>query len=177
MGSSKWKAGGAGETVRYSEVSTRLGPTLVAWTARGVCEVAFEDRWAGLATMLAARLPRADLIKVEPGPWVNVVEQFVEGRTGLELRLDVVATAFQAKVWQSLLQIPHGETRTYSDIAVAIGHPAATRAVATAVGANPVAVVIPCHRVVRKDGSLGGFRWGVSRKRDLLYQERSVDSA
>ena len=177
MSPTAWRGGGAGESVRYTVTATRLGPMLVAWTERGVCEVAFATSDLELLEILRGKLPKAELVGAEPGLWVDIIGQFVEGRSDLDLPLDVVATAFQASVWRALRQIPAGETRTYSDIAVAIGHPSATRAVASAIGANPVAVVVPCHRVIRKDGSLGGFRWGLDRKRALLAQESCGSAA
>lgn len=164
------RKGGEGEVIRWAIAETSLGPLLVAATAKGVCRVAFGEGEADLA----ARFPNALL---EPGGAefaglvgrvVGVVEQ---PGAGGGIPLDVRGTAFQQAVWRALRQIPPGETRSYAEIAAAAGRPGAVRAAGTANGANPVAVLIPCHRVIRADGSLGGYAWGEAIKRELLRRE------
>jgi len=171
------RRGAQGVHMRATVRATSLGPMLVAATARGVCAVLFASSERELRRLLAARFPRAE-IAASDGPLEALagrVEALVEG-AGLgesaKLPLDLIGTAFQQRVWKALRDIPPGATSSYADIARRIGSPGAVRAVGTACGANPVAVVVPCHRVLRGDGSLGGYRWGVSRKRTLLARER-----
>jgi AraC family transcriptional regulator of adaptative response/methylated-DNA-[protein]-cysteine methyltransferase len=176
-----YKSGGLGARIDYAMSACALGRMLVAATRRGLCAVYFADTDAELIAALRAEYPRADIAHRAPGArtdldaWSARIAGFVEGdvtRAPLaDLPLDVQGTAFQAQVWQALRDIPSGETRSYSEVARAIGRPTAMRAVANACGANRVAVVIPCHRVVREDGA-GGYRWGVSRKAALLARER-----
>ena len=169
------KQGGRGERIAYAIAQSALGPTLVARTARGVCAIEFADTPEALLASLRARFPAAQLtpMDAELQATVQAVAAAVgENPRALALPLDIRATAFQLRVWQALRQIPRGETRTYTQIAQAIGSPASVRAVAAACGANPVAIAIPCHRVIGKDGSLTGYRWGLERKRALLDQER-----
>ena len=170
MAPSAWRNGGRGVTIHWSVVATALGPMLVAATARGVCRLSFgEDRDA-----LAARFPEAQLI--EGGAEFAGLLEAVIGAVAAPgashaVPLDVRGTAFQEAVWRELRRIPAGETRSYSEIAAAVGRPKAVRAAGSANGANPVAVLIPCHRVVRGDGSLGGYAWGLEIKRKLLDAE------
>ena len=166
-----------GYTIVDSPTPRPLGRLLVAATTRGVCAVRLGRSDAGLEAELAREHPSAELRRdgAPLAPWVNAVLRHLAGQaTRLDVPLDVEATAFQQRVWQALRAIPYGETRSYGAVAEAIGHPGAARAVARACAANPVALVIPCHRVVRGDGDPGGYRWGVARKRLLLEQERSA---
>ncbi|HZB45189.1 MAG TPA: bifunctional DNA-binding transcriptional regulator/O6-methylguanine-DNA methyltransferase Ada [Pyrinomonadaceae bacterium] len=167
--------GGAGMSIGYTTADTSLGRVLVAATARGVCAVTFGERDAELEAALAAEYPAADINRDEGGAaeWLQSVLSHVEGtEPRLELPLDLRATAFRLRVWEELRRIPYGATRSYKQVAEAIGQPTASRAVASACAANPVALVTPCHRVVRGDGDPGGYRWGIERKRALLTQEK-----
>jgi AraC family transcriptional regulator of adaptative response/methylated-DNA-[protein]-cysteine methyltransferase len=174
MTPSEYRNGGAGQHVRYARVPCDLGWLLVAATARGICAIEFADHRDDLRDTLAARFPAADLREEDSEwtEWVATVLAFLDqpGRR-LDLPLDIQGTAFQRRVWQALQAVPPGTTATYADIARKIGHPAAARAVAGACAANPVAVAIPCHRIVRGDGGLGGYRWDLRRKRTLLERE------
>ena len=174
MTPTSFRAGGADMTVRFAVGECTLGSILVAQSGRGVCAVLMGDDPNQLARDLQDQFPRARLIGGDPGfeQLVAKVVGFVEAPgMGLELPLDVRGTAFQQRVWQALREIPPGATVSYADIAKRIGAPKAVRAVAQACGANPIAVAIPCHRVVRNDGALSGYRWGVERKRALLERE------
>jgi AraC family transcriptional regulator of adaptative response/methylated-DNA-[protein]-cysteine methyltransferase len=167
--------GGAGTTIGYILTRSPLGLLLVAATPRGICRIAFGDDPALLRRDLVAEFSKARITEgdVDLASWVKQLLRHLEGREPhLDLPLDIRATAFQRLVWQELQRIPRGETRSYADVARRIGRPAATRAVARACGSNPVAVVIPCHRVIRGDGKLGGYRWGVDRKQALLGSEQ-----
>jgi AraC family transcriptional regulator of adaptative response/methylated-DNA-[protein]-cysteine methyltransferase len=171
--------GGAGLRIRYAIAKSSLGFVLVAATDRGLCRVAMSGSRESLRKALAEEYPRATLEEsdVELAPRVAEVLRHVEGRARADsLPLDVRATAFQRRVWDALREIPYGETRTYSDIARSIGAPRAARAVGSACGQNPVALVIPCHRAVREDGGLGGYAWGLDVKRRLLEIERGTRS-
>lgn len=170
---------GAGAVIRFTVVSCALGRVLVAATARGLCSVRFGVDGAALERELRAEFSKAELVGAdeELADWAGAVVRAIEGRAPrVDLPLDVRATAFQRQVWQALRAIPIGETRSYRQVAAAIGRPTAARAVASACAANPVAVVVPCHRVVREDRSLGGYRWGVRRKQRLLDAERAANS-
>ncbi|PGH56541.1 bifunctional DNA-binding transcriptional regulator/O6-methylguanine-DNA methyltransferase Ada [Azospirillum palustre] len=176
MTPTSYRRGGAGETIRFAVGACSLGSILVAATERGVCAILLGDDPELLLRDLQDRFPRAELIGGDPAFEATVAQVvgFVETPgTGLALPLDIGGTAFQQRVWQALRAIPAGSTASYAEVATAIGEPAAVRAVARACGANPLAVAIPCHRVVRSDGALSGYRWGVERKRDLLDRERS----
>lgn len=176
MTPAKYARGGVGIEILYATAATPLGQLLVATTARGVCGVSLGDDAATLAADLAAEFPAAHLHRDQAAlePSLRAILRYLEGvEPSIELPLDIRATAFQRRVWQELQRIPFGETRTYTDVARAIGEPRATRAVANACASNPVALVIPCHRVIREDGELGGYRWGVERKRSLLKNERA----
>jgi AraC family transcriptional regulator, regulatory protein of adaptative response / methylated-DNA-[protein]-cysteine methyltransferase len=167
--------GGAGIGIAYITVPTSLGCLLVAATERGVCRVALGDSDAALEAELIAEFPAARVARDKSGKlhgWVAAMLGYLDGsEPDLDLPLDIRATAFQRRVWQELQKIPFGQTRTYAEVAQAIGQPKATRAVARACATNPAAFVIPCHRVVREDGDLGGYRWGVERKKALLDME------
>ncbi|MDQ6830638.1 MAG: bifunctional DNA-binding transcriptional regulator/O6-methylguanine-DNA methyltransferase Ada [Gemmatimonadota bacterium] len=167
--------GGAGTRIRYTVAQSRFGTLLVAATERGVCAVSLGESEATLLAALHAEFHAADLARDDEAlhDWVADIAAHMDGgRSLLGVPLDVRATAFQRKVWRALQVIPYGVTRSYTDIAEQIGHPTAARAVARACATNPVSLVIPCHRVVRGDGSLGGYRWGLDRKRALLEHER-----
>jgi AraC family transcriptional regulator of adaptative response/methylated-DNA-[protein]-cysteine methyltransferase len=171
MTPSAWRDGGRGVTIRWAVVSTSLGAMLVAATARGVCRLSFAEGREDLA----ARFPRAELVEGDAAfaallaDVVGAVER--PGHSQM-IPLDVQGTAFQEAVWRELQRIPSGETRSYAQIAAAVGKPGAVRATGSANGANAVAVLIPCHRVVRSDGSLGGYAYGETIKRELLRRER-----
>ena len=169
-----YRKGGAGMRIGYTIVDSPLGRLLVAATERGVCAVSLGDDTVLESTLLgeypAAQIQRDD---THLHQWVSAILDYLNGwQPHLDLPVDVQATAFQRRVWQELQNIPYGETRSYSEVARAIGSPKAVRAVANACANNPAALVIPCHRVVREDGSLGGYRWGIQRKAALLQQER-----
>jgi AraC family transcriptional regulator of adaptative response/methylated-DNA-[protein]-cysteine methyltransferase len=171
MTPTEYRAGGSELPIRFAIGECSLGSILVAATERGVCAILLGDDPEALAHDLEQRFPRAQLIGADAA-FEQRVAQVVEGPgTAAALPLDIRGTAFQQRVWQALSKIPSGETATYAQIAKAIGAPSATRAVAQACGANALAVAIPCHRVVRTDGNLSGYRWGVERKRRLLERE------
>ncbi|MBV9150205.1 MAG: bifunctional DNA-binding transcriptional regulator/O6-methylguanine-DNA methyltransferase Ada, partial [Alphaproteobacteria bacterium] len=169
------RRGGKGEEIRYTIVSTWLGWAIVAATERGLCMTALGDSRAVLEADLRRRFPAAELRPADAAlsGWAERVVRFIT-RPGdtLDLPLDIRGTAFQARVWRALQKIPPGQTSTYTEIAAALGQPRAVRAVAQACASNKLAVVVPCHRVVRGDGDLAGYRWGVERKRALLAKER-----
>jgi AraC family transcriptional regulator of adaptative response/methylated-DNA-[protein]-cysteine methyltransferase len=172
-----YRAGGANAEIRFAVGECSLGSILVAKSERGVCAIMMGDDPDALARELQDRFPKARLIGGDPDfeALVAKVVGFVEApRLGLDLPLDVAGTAFQQRVWQALKEIPAGETTTYTEVARRIGAPNSVRAVAGACAANPVAVAIPCHRVVRTDGALSGYRWGVERKRALLEREAAA---
>jgi AraC family transcriptional regulator of adaptative response/methylated-DNA-[protein]-cysteine methyltransferase len=169
-----------GQLVQYAVRPCSLGKLLVAWTARGVCDVRFGETSSELANGLRERLKRATIEQAPACPWVDAVLGRVERPAQRSLTdqipLDIRGTAFQERVWQELRKIPAGQTRTYSQLAAASGNAAAVRAAARACALNPVAVVIPCHRIIGKNGDLTGYRWGVQRKRELLRREQSARS-
>ncbi|MFN8499113.1 MAG: bifunctional DNA-binding transcriptional regulator/O6-methylguanine-DNA methyltransferase Ada [Anaerolineae bacterium] len=169
-----YRRGGQGMVIHTAIVDSPLGRLLIGATERGVCSVCLGDEDTKLTAALRAEYPAAHI--EEDGLAMDEVVaaflRYLAGQTpSLDLPVDVQATAFQWRVWQALRAIPAGETRSYSDVAEAIGQPTAARAVARACATNPVALVVPCHRVVREDGGMGGYRWGVERKRALLEQE------
>jgi AraC family transcriptional regulator of adaptative response/methylated-DNA-[protein]-cysteine methyltransferase len=175
MTPSRFRAGGKGETIRFAVGECSLGAILVASSEKGVCAIFLGDNPDSLARELQDRFPKAQLVGGDQAfeRTVAQVVGFVETpKIGLDLPLDVRGTAFQQRVWQALRKIPAGATVSYSDIAESIGTPRAVRAVATACAWNKIAVAIPCHRIVRLDGSLSGYRWGVERKRKLLEREK-----
>ncbi len=166
--------GGARGTIRYGVGDCSMGQVLVAATERGVCALYLHDDASQLISELEAEFPRATI--VEDGaalrPWLEIVARHADGTTpALELPLDIRATAFQRRVWEALRSIPRGETRTYTAIAEAIGEAGSARAVGQACARNPVSLAIPCHRAVRSDGGLAGYRWGIDRKRTLIDRE------
>ncbi len=166
--------GGAGTRIAFAVVPCALGRLLVAATERGICRIGIGDDAPALERGLRAEFPAATIARDDDTlrSWVAEITAHLDGRqTHLDLPIDVRATAFQRRVWEALRKIPYGSTRSYSQVARAVGNPKATRAVARACATNPVAIVVPCHRVVREDGDLGGYRWGVERKRALLKQE------
>ena len=176
MTPSAFRSGGMGVTLRYTTVPTAVGLMLVAITERGIAAVSLGETEAALVTSLRSDYPKAVLRRDRNGleKPVSRLLQCLNRRAAVgRLPLDVKATAFQRKVWQALQQIPRGQTRSYQEVARAIGQPTATRAVARACATNPVAVVIPCHRVVRGTGQLAGYRWGLERKQRLLALERT----
>lgn len=170
-----YRRGAAGEGIAYRIVRCALGKLLVAATARGICAVKLGEEDEALEAELRREFPAALLgrDRTRTSAWVSAIVAHLEGRLPhLDLPLDVRATAFQWRVWRHLQSIPYGATRSYSDVARAIGAPSAVRAVARACATNRVCLVIPCHRVVQKDGGLGGYRWGVERKQRLLNREK-----
>jgi len=175
-----YQKGGIGMRIRYTTAKSSLGEVLVAATERGISAVYLGDAGTKLAKELRQEYPRAE-IAAEKGAFSDWVEEIVArvegGAPRRELPLDLQATAFQRRVWQELQRIPRGATRTYSQVAKALGKPSAVRAVARACATNPVSVVVPCHRVVRSDGDLAGYRWGISRKQTLLERERRSGGA
>ncbi len=174
MAPATFRRGGAGETIRFAVGECSLGSILAAATAKGVCAIALGDDPDTLVRDLEDRFPRAELVGGDPEfeSLVARVVAFVEAPLlGLELPLDIRGTTFQRRVWQALRKIPAGSTTSYAEIAERIGSPKAARAVARACASNPIAVAVPCHRVVRSDGAPGGYRWGVERKRALLARE------
>jgi AraC family transcriptional regulator, regulatory protein of adaptative response / methylated-DNA-[protein]-cysteine methyltransferase len=174
MKPSDYRAGGANSDIRFAVGQCSLGAILVAQSSRGVCAILLGDDPNVLVHELQDKFPRANLQGAEPDfeQLIARVVGFIEAPgIGLNLPLDLRGTAFQERVWQALQSIPVGTTASYAEIAQRIGAPKATRAVAQACGANCLAVAIPCHRVVRSDGQLSGYRWGVERKRQLLERE------
>ncbi len=173
----KYRRGAIAATIRYTCVDTQLGRMLVAATDRGICSIQFARTDSELLEGLKREFPFAAR-KADSGglqAWVAALLQHLRGKDlNSSLPLDIRATAFQRRVWAYLQSIPFGETKSYTDVAKAIGQPRACRAVARACATNPVAVAIPCHRVVREDGSMGGYRWGVQRKKTLLQMERAT---
>jgi len=168
------RTGGASAEIHFAIGSSSLGAILVAQSSLGVCAILMGDDPQALVRDLQDRFPHAVLIdsKAELEQRLDRIAGFVDAPAiGLELPLDVRGTAFQQRVWQALRTIPPGATATYTEIAERIGNPKAVRAVAGACAANALAVAIPCHRVVRSDGSLSGYRWGIERKRALLARE------
>jgi AraC family transcriptional regulator, regulatory protein of adaptative response / methylated-DNA-[protein]-cysteine methyltransferase len=177
MTPSSYRKGGAKEEIRFAIGETTLGAILVASSLKGVAAILLGDDPDALARDLQDRFPKATLIGADAAyeAIVAKVVGFVEApQAGLDLPLDVRGTAFQQRVWQALRDIPSGRTASYTAVAERIGHPSATRAVAGACAANKLAVAIPCHRVVRNDGALSGYAWGVERKRAILDRERAA---
>jgi len=175
-----YRRGAPGVRIVYTVVPCPLGQLLVAATERGICRIGLGSGMATLEAGLRAEFPAAQLRRdgegatAPLGAWVEQVLRYLDGRAQqLDLPLDIRATAFQQRVWEALRKIPYGRTRSYAEVARAIGRPRATRAVARACATNPAALVIPCHRVVRADGALGGYRWGIERKLALLEHERA----
>jgi AraC family transcriptional regulator of adaptative response/methylated-DNA-[protein]-cysteine methyltransferase len=173
----QYQHGGPMLRIRYAIAACDLGRVLLAATERGICAVSLADTEAELAAFLEAEFAPADRVRDDAGlaVWLEELLRHLAGQQPhLDLPLDVRATAFQRKVWEELQRIPYGETRSYREVAVALGAPRAVRAVARACATNPACLVIPCHRVVGCDGKLTGYRWGVDRKRKLLETERDA---
>jgi AraC family transcriptional regulator of adaptative response/methylated-DNA-[protein]-cysteine methyltransferase len=175
-----YRRGAAGVALRYTTLKIPLGCLLVAATERGICSVALGDDADALVANLRQEFPKAALERVDAGrdEWLAAVVARVQAEIGAKPDtvaalppVDIRATAFQWRVWRALQHVPRGSTRSYSDIAAAIGAPRSVRAVANACARNRLAVIVPCHRVIREDGSLGGYRWGIARKQDLLERE------
>jgi AraC family transcriptional regulator, regulatory protein of adaptative response / methylated-DNA-[protein]-cysteine methyltransferase len=172
-----YRKGGKGMKLEYTIAKSPLGKVLVAATERGVSAVYLGDAQEKLVAELHEEYPHAEISAAAGSAqkWVREIVQRIEGQPAhVDLPLDLQATAFQRRVWQELQRIPRGATRTYSQVARALGAPKAVRAVARACATNPVSVVVPCHRVVREDGNLAGYRWGLARKQQLLETERAA---
>ena len=179
MKPSEYRAGGGQVAITHATISTRLGLLTIAATDRGVCFVEFGDSEEESIDALRREFPSAQLAAMtKPWPtpfrdWIRALEEHLNGvRPQLDLPLDIRATAFQARVWRYLQSIPYGTVRSYREVAEGIGQPSAVRAVASACARNPVPLVIPCHRVIRGTGELGGYRWGIKRKQSLLEGEQ-----
>lgn len=170
MQPSAWTNGGAGVSIYWAVTETVLGPMLLAATDKGICRLSFDEN----ESTLKRRFPNATLLSTGGSltALIDAATLAIQHPQQMpDLPLDISGTSFQMDVWQALLQIPAGETRSYADIAAAVGKPDAVRAAGAANGANPVAVLIPCHRVIRSDGGLGGYAYGLDRKRRLLAWE------
>jgi AraC family transcriptional regulator, regulatory protein of adaptative response / methylated-DNA-[protein]-cysteine methyltransferase len=174
MSPTRFRERGLNETIRFATTPCELGVLLVAATERGVCSVMLGDRVDTLEKLLQQQFRAAQILPDKTGMTEQVkavLAAMTDHPAAVDIPLDVRATAFQARVWQALREIPRGETRSYAQLAEAIGQPTAVRAVARACATNPVAIAVPCHRVIGSDGSLTGYRWGVERKRKLLNIE------
>ena len=173
MTPSAWRDGGHGETIRWTHFDSPLGQMLIAATSKGICRLTFDDSEQSLRRLF----PNATIVE-DAGGLKELIEGALEAierpLAAHDLPIDVAGTAFQEAVWRELRKIPPGETRSYAQIAAAVGKPGAVRATGSANGANHVAVLIPCHRVVRSDGSLGGYAGGIERKRKLLEAEQAT---
>ncbi len=179
MTPAEYRGGGVAIEITFVTVTTSIGLLLIGATDRGLCFVQFGDSQHELQAALRSEYPGADL-KPMPTPWpqpfqawISALERHLNASQPLDLPVDIRATAFQMKVWRYLQSIPRGEVRSYGEVAAAIGQPTAARAVAGACAKNRVALVIPCHRVIRGSGELGGYRWGLPRKRALLDREKA----
>ncbi len=175
-----YRKGGQGVLIRYAIADSPLGRLLLAATDHGICAVKLGESDAELEALLKAEYPAAEIRRDESGlrEWVAALLEHIGGeRARMDVPIDIRGTDFQRRVWEALLTIPYGSTRSYGDVARSLGHPRAARAVARACASNPAAVVVPCHRVVRSDGALGGYRWGLERKQALLATERERTGA
>lgn len=178
MTPARYRAGGRGVEIRWSIVDTALGQALVAATERGICAVELGDDAAALERRLREEFPQARLERVDAGrdeylaPRLRAVAERLAGREA-DVPVDLLGSGFQRRVWEVLMTIPAGETVSYAALAQKLGAPRAARAVASACAHNRIAVVVPCHRVIRGDGSLGGYRWGLPRKQHLLAREQA----
>lgn len=174
-----YQRGGAGLEIRYTILETRLGKTLIAATERGICAIALGDKENKLEKELQDEFPAASLKRVDAGrddfiaPKVSAVVDYLAGKES-QVSVELMGTAFQQRVWQALMKIPSGKTLSYTQLAKKLDMPKATRAVASACAKNKCAVVVPCHRVIRGDGSLGGYRWGLPLKEKILADEMLV---
>lgn len=174
MTPASYRKGGDGMVIDYAVADTSLGKVLIAATQRGVSAVYLGESEKALAEELRKEYPKAEILAAREGNegWLKEIVRRVEGNApSIELPLDLQATAFQRRVWQELQKIPRGTTRSYAQVAKSLGKPRSVRAVARACATNPVSVVVPCHRVIRSDGALAGYRWGLSRKGKLLERE------
>jgi AraC family transcriptional regulator, regulatory protein of adaptative response / methylated-DNA-[protein]-cysteine methyltransferase len=178
MAPGAYRKGGDGLQIRWTLLDTALGLALVAATDRGLCSIALGDDAQALEAGLRGEFPKAQLQRVEEGrdeflaPRVREVARMLAGQAA-RLDIELIGTAFQQRVWQALMKIPAGQTLSYAQLAASLGRPSAARAVARACAQNRLAVIVPCHRIVRGDGSLGGYRWGLPRKAALLAAERA----
>jgi AraC family transcriptional regulator of adaptative response/methylated-DNA-[protein]-cysteine methyltransferase len=180
MTPNQYRRGGRNVTITYATIETPLGLIMIGATDRGLCFLQFGDTREGLLTMLEKEYPSARL-KAMSNPyhadfqkWSEALNLYLAGtHPHLDLPVDIRATVFQIRVWNYLQSIPYGEVQSYGEVAAGIGNPNATRAVARACAANRIALVIPCHRVIRGTGELGGYRWGLARKRTLIDRERA----
>lgn len=166
----EWKSGGLGVVVSWGFSECPFGVCSIGWNARGICHLAFHDGAGDFPESLARNWPRADFTRNDRSAARQAAAIFENAR-GREIRVFVPASRFQSKVWRALLQIPSGSLTSYSRIAAAVGCPGASRAVGTACGSNPVAYLIPCHRVIRETGVVNGYRWGTDRKLAMLVRE------
>ncbi len=174
-----YRKGAVGETIRYAIATSSLGPIAVAGTTKGICAIEFGESETALADRLPAMFPGAELTPTDPAfrKWLKTLLAFIETpAAGLDLPLDIQGTAFQRRVWDALRDIPAGTIVTYTELALRIGSPTSVRAVARTCATNRIAVAIPCHRVIRKDGELAGYRWGIDRKRRLLAREKKTQA-
>lgn len=163
-------------SIRFTVVSSSLGKVMLAATERGICALALDDSEVPLQQFLQEECPGAAIVRDDAGlaDWSAKIIQQLEGRCDeVDVPLDAKGTAFQQRVWRELRKIPYGSTKTYTQIARAIGHPQSSRAVGRACATNPVSIVVPCHRVIRADGQLAGYRWGIERKNIILERERT----
>ncbi|NID16007.1 methylated-DNA--[protein]-cysteine S-methyltransferase [Luteibacter yeojuensis] len=186
MTPASYRAGGAGASIRYTTTNTPLGQLLVATTAKGICSVTLGEGDEELEARLAAEFPLARRARVDEGreEWLDAVIGRVAHELGWSDRgapamppIDIAATAFQWRVWDALTRIPRGETLSYGELAAKLGVPKAARAIGRACGSNKLALLVPCHRIIREDGSLGGWRWGLDIKQQLLATERAMKAA
>jgi len=174
-----YQRGGAGLEIRYTILETRLGKTLIAATERGICAIALGEKESKLEKELQDEFPAAGLKRVDAGrdefiaPRIKTVVDYLAGKKS-SVSLELMGTAFQQRVWQALMKIPPGETMSYAQLAEKLRMPKAARAVASACAKNKCAIVVPCHRIIRGDGSLGGYRWGLPLKEKILAREMSV---
>ena len=177
MPAKDYKTGGAGSDIRFALGQCSLGAIAVAQSQHGVCAILLDDHPQTVLQQLQDLFPKAQLIGDDPNfdlLVAHVVGAIEQPNIGIHLPLDIQGTAFQERVWQALREIPPGSTLSYAELATRIGSPKAVRAVANACGANKLAFAIPCHRVVRSNGELGGYRWGLARKQQLLQREQSA---
>lgn len=173
MNARDYRASGKGQRIAFCSFASSLGTVLIAATGKGLCSVKLGDDAGHLRNLLAEEFSQAQMSEADLPDLRTKILAFIEGEASLaRLPLDIRGTVFQRRVWDELRRIPRGETRTYREIARAIGAPEAVRAVGSACGANPVALVVPCHRAVRTDGGLGGYAWGLRRKKKLLALEK-----
>jgi AraC family transcriptional regulator, regulatory protein of adaptative response / methylated-DNA-[protein]-cysteine methyltransferase len=174
-----YRRGGDGMKVHWTILETELGLALVAATERGLCSIALGDDPARLEAELRGEFPKAEISRVQDGrdeflaPRVQQVASLLRGQSG-KLDIELIGTAFQQRVWEALMKIPRGQTLSYAQLAQSLGRPTAARAVARACAQNRLAVIVPCHRIIRGDGSLGGYRWGLPLKDELLQRERAA---